>query len=626
MHSTHWFLAFLTSLGLSLQALAAVTLAPQERLLVILGTNDIHGGIEPSRYKDGKEIGGMAQLTGAANAIRKGIAERYGNENAGVVLLDGGDQFQGSLLSNFDEGELLFKTMNKARFDAVVPGNHDYDFGPKGWLEDQVTERTQDKDPRGSLKNLVSIAQFPLLSANTYLKTSLRGKGGSKVDVDAECNPLNEDSRIAWSMAKRPEFLKPYHIKTIAGVRVALIGLDNHGTHGSTTAANVADLCFRDEVESYLDVRRKLHGKADIFIIVMHQGDSDTETNGSEIVRQITQRGGHPHLVHAVIAGHTHFPNDLQINGVPIIQSESGGKKFGRIDLVWDTAKKSVVASKSSRVGSIGLFFNECDKKAKSFCSLVNGKVHYEGVEVIPDAEVLAEIAHARERIRAMAEQKIAIAEGKIWKDRINESPLANALTDTLRKLAAADVAVLNTGGIRSDLNAGEITYEEFFKVIPFNNRAVVVGPMTAERLVGLIAHSITTCGSFGSLMQSGLRVKYERDCKRAKQKIEKLPPEKAVKLQGTDPDAKLVRIETLAGEVVFESGQVVSPERSFTVATVDFIASGGDRFAGFVGVPVEKDLGILREELVKDFVSRPTLEKLSPKRDDRWLNVVSPN
>jgi 5'-nucleotidase len=398
-------------------------LAP-ERHITILGTNDIHGSVE-SVVDRGDPVGGMAFWAGAVQAIRKGVAQKHG-ESGGVLVLDAGDQFQGTLLSNFNEGKLVFEAMNAVGYDAAVPGNHDYDFGPVGWLEDQVTDSSQDKNPRGALLKLVGTAKFPLLSANTYYKASLKDLQGNSAKVsDVGCRA---ESALDWSKAERPEFLTPYLIKQVAGVKVALIGLDNPSTSLTTTAANVSDLCFRDEVETYKEIRAALEGQADLFVIIAHNGDAKVEFHATELVKKLTEKAK---LVDVLVAGHTHFVNDLEVNGVPIIQSGANGKSFGRVDLVWDASARKIRSI--ARTGGIMLLHEKCFKGTERFCSQVGKSVSYDGVQVEKDAHVEALIAAAKNEIAPVAGRVLGETDGVIQSHRTQESSMANAMTDTLR-------------------------------------------------------------------------------------------------------------------------------------------------------------------------------------------------
>ena len=162
--------------------------------ITILATNDIHGGIEPTTGSDGTVVGGLAALSGVVKAIRAGLKNKLG-ERGGVLVVDAGDQFQGTLISNHNEGQLVFKAMSHVGYDVAIAGNHAYDFGPAGWLEDEPN--TPDQDPRGALKAALTYANFPLISANTFLRSSLRDATGNQVQVDQQgCVPKVEGNHL----------------------------------------------------------------------------------------------------------------------------------------------------------------------------------------------------------------------------------------------------------------------------------------------------------------------------------------------------------------------------------------------------------------------------------------------
>src|SRR5262249_22653830 len=138
-------------------ALAVSGCAAKPTQITILATNDIHGGIEPSLANDGTVEGGLAAFSGVVQAIKAGLKQKLGDQ-AGVLVVDAGDQFQGTLISNINEGRLLFQVMSQVGYDVAITGNHDYDFGPVGWLNDQVTPTTVDQDPRGALRAAIADA------------------------------------------------------------------------------------------------------------------------------------------------------------------------------------------------------------------------------------------------------------------------------------------------------------------------------------------------------------------------------------------------------------------------------------------------------------------------------------
>ncbi len=588
-----------------------------ERLITILATNDIHGSVEPTVDKNtGKRFGGMAMMSGVAKAIRKGLAASQGADKSAVLLVDGGDQFQGTLISNYNEGSLVFRTMNEAGYDAIIPGNHDYDFGPAGWTEDEVTPTT-DQNPRGVIEGLSKMASFPMISANTYLKSSLKDTSGKSISFKPQNCEAPAGTQIDFSHGTQPSFLKPFVIKEFADFKVALIGIDNVATPTTTSkVANVSDLCFRDEFDEYKETRQKLEGKADVFVLIIHNGNSSNDQSVTNLVKRLNALPGH--AVDAVIAGHTHYIHNVNVEGVRAIQSGANGQLFGRVDLVFNRKTGTVDSSRTRSYAGIRLWENQCDTKvlgASSFCSVHGDGVYYEDTLVTPDEEVISEIAVERRVIEPLANRKLVTAEAPLTVDRISESTLANALTDSFAALASdagstTDVVFMNTGGIRAPLPAGDITYEQFYQVLPFNNHGVVVGPVKWDRLSALLTASIGTCGQYGALMQSGLKVTFNRDC--VKQ------PDGSLKA-----DAQLLRVETVHGEVLFDlRANVVPPaDRTFVLGTLDFLAQGGAGY-DFGAPPMITDLGVLRD-LIADKLA-PNPQVWQGILDGRWSNVFS--
>ena len=103
---------------------------------------------------------------------------------------------------------------------------------------------------------------------------------------------------------------------------------------------------------------------------------------------------------------------------------------------------------------------------------------------------------------------------------------------------------------------------------------------------MALLQRSVQTCGNYGSLMESGLRLTFSRRC------------DDATNRGDVDRNAKLLHVETSSGEVIYDSsaGTSAPSDRSFQVATLDFLADGGAGYDGFKGTPLTRDFGIARE------------------------------
>src|SRR5687767_9955518 len=172
--------------------------------LSIVGTADLHGGVSAN---DGR--GGLALLAGYVANVRAARAA----DGGGVILLDGGDLFQGTLESNLDEGAAVIAAYNIIGYTASVVGNHEFDFGPVG---PDSTPKGPDDDPRGALKARAAQARFPFLAAN------LIDQGTGRP--------------VSWPN------VQPSAVIDVAGIRVGIVGLLTSETLVSTMAANTKGL------------------------------------------------------------------------------------------------------------------------------------------------------------------------------------------------------------------------------------------------------------------------------------------------------------------------------------------------------------------------------------------------
>ena len=128
--------------------------APNEILISIVGTNDVHGEISAR-----DDRGGLTTISGYVNALRAARDE----DGGAVLLIDAGDMWQGTLESNLSEGAAVVEAYNALGYAAAAIGNHEFDFGPSGI--EAIPEKPGD-DPRGALKQRASEASFPMLAAN----------------------------------------------------------------------------------------------------------------------------------------------------------------------------------------------------------------------------------------------------------------------------------------------------------------------------------------------------------------------------------------------------------------------------------------------------------------------------
>ena len=521
----------------------------------LIATTDLHGGVLPRG-----ERGGVALLGGYLRNIR---AVRL-QDGGGVLLVDSGDMFQGTLESNLNEGAAVVAAYNALGYAAAAIGNHEFDYGPAG--PDETVQKSGE-DSRGALKARAASARFPFLAANT-------------VD-DATGQP------VAWTN------VKPSTLVEVRGVQVGLIGVTTPDTPALTIGANVIGLTFAPLVPVITREARALRARGVTAVIVLaHAGgrctrfDDPENLSSCDQMAEIVQvaRQLPAGLVDVIAAGHTHQAMAHDVGGVAIVEAYSSGRSFSRVDL---TVNRSTHKLASKRIfptqdlcGREDPATHTCDPAAVRPAALVPAR--YENRLVRPDAASAAAIAPAARKATAMKTQPIGVSLETPFArgDQQSETAIADLVADgTLASTPGADVALSNGGSLRTDLPAGRLTYGSIYELYPFDNRIVTLR-VTGDQLTRIIAHNLGR----------------------------KEPPFELLPIAGFKVDARCDR-NMLRVILTRSSGATIRADEQLTVATSDFIAGGGDGIvapAGALGEvrPVE-GAPLLRESLVAWLRSR---------------------
>jgi 5'-nucleotidase len=201
--------------------------------------------------------------------------------------------------------------------------------------------------------------------------------------------------------------------------------------------------------------------------------------------------------VDLIVAGHTHAGVAHRVAGIPIIESYSMGRAFGRVDFELERG--------SGRVADVTIFPPEevCPGEGETPCA----NVHYMGRPVVPHPEVVAAIRPGLEGAAEAKARSVGVELGtELPRDYDRESPLGNLLADLmLEARPKAEVALMNAGGIRSELPAGELTYGQFYQTFPFDNRFAVM-KIEARKLAAILEANLRSDG--GMLSVSGVRLR----------------------------------------------------------------------------------------------------------------------
>ena len=492
------------------------------RKLIVVGINDTHGAllaVPPPRYLSAvtkSDVSGADWFAGYLNAIRQGAKEK-GDE---VVLLDAGDQFQGSLISNQFQGRSVVDVYNAIGVTAAAIGNHEFDFGVP------------------VLKDNMKRARYPMLAANIFFK-------GTRT---------------------RPDWARPSVMVVQGGIRIGIIGLATVETPLTTNPVNIADLEFADGGQIAAQEADALRAKgATIVLVTAHAGPFPPDNEIQKIAEACKGK------VDAIVSGHHHtiLKTPIVVNNIPIVQSGHKLAAFSVIELTLNAANRT-----QTWLVNDG---NLPDPGAPQpiLHTYNGGPVTYRGHTVEADPAVTKILQDYDVQVKKLRDSKIGETTVELLKGG-KDDLLANLAADALRSGAGgglkANFAFQNSGGLRIPvIAAGPITFGQIFDLYPFDNQQVVVSLPASQ--VRNALEAVLHLGK-GPLRVSGLR--YTIDWQKfATPKDLKEAPEGAIVTSVTDSATGKHLCETKA--CTAKECQWTCAPGTYTVSVTDFLANGGD-------------------------------------------------
>ena len=376
--------------------------------LYVVHTNDVHGRIEEG---DGVGYAKLATLVNMGRSVT--------NKN---LLLDAGDVSHGTLLTNLFEGETSGVLLDMLGYDAVVPGNHDFNYGQE---------------------RLVAAAKF----AEQY--TDLRVLAA---------NVLNEKGEMVF---------QPYQLYYYDGFTVGVIGATSPDTETKTHPKNVQGLSFMSDAAVYgaqalVDEVRK---RADYVIVLAHLG---LDTDGSY---GVTSKFVAENLkgIDLIVDGHSHtvLENGLRVGDTLIVSAGEYMKNVGVVEIAVRNGKAS---------GEYAFLVPASEVKDPSTSELAR----WAGIkEVAADPAVTAYVESQKKALASITSEVVAYTAVKLdgARENVRTKPtnLGNMIASAMVDATGADAALTNGGGIRASINAGNVTRGDIITVLPFNNTVVVV-------------------------------------------------------------------------------------------------------------------------------------------------------
>ncbi len=487
--------------------------------LTILHTNDTHGRF----WHNDKGEYGMAAQKALVERLRS-EAKAAGSE---VLVLSGGDVNTGVPESDLQDAEPDFMAMNSIRYDAMAVGNHEFD------------------NPLTILEKQRQWAQFPMISANIYDKTS--GK----------------------------RYFDPYKVfKLESGLKVAVLGLTTEDTAQLVDPNNVQTLEFRDPTTEAANLGKQIRDnkEANLVLAITHMGHYENGQHGSNAPGDVEMARALPAgTLDAIIGGHSQNPVCMepgtpdkyadfkpgddcqpdQQNGTWIMQAHEWGKYVGRAQFDYQNGKLTLTQYDLIPV------------------NLKNADGDFIQEEIVKDPELYNTLLTYQEKGQQELGVVIGATDGVLDGERANvrnkQTNLGRLITTATAEKLSTDFGIVNSGGVRASIAAGDISYRDVLTVHPFGN-TVNKATMSGNELLTYLGQVATKTANTGGYAQFG-GIKMTVDCQ-----------------------AKSVDIATIGGKAF-------DPAATYSFSIPSFSAAGGDGYpkidtinAGLVDAGVLKD------------------------------------
>ncbi len=410
-------------------------------------------------------------------ARRRAIYDKLRAQNPNTVLIHAGDAVQGTLFFSLYRGEVEYALMDTLGYDAIILGNHEFDNG----MEE--------------------------LAAHYR-------------DVDAVKISTNYD----FSATPLDGLFQPYWVKAVGDKRVAFFGI-NVNPEGLISGSNCENLRYLDAPDVADATARYLKEvqHVDYAIMVSHIGYSSyepSEPNDTLII-------GNSHYIDMVISSHSHTTikpgggmdriSNADGKMIPIGQNGKSGKLVATYDL--DLESGDIVYNHIT----VDESWDEAASRYTAMNTWLNNYRH--GVDSIMNNPVATST-------RFMKNSSDAIQN---W--------VSDATMEIITEVSGIkniDCAIMNKGGIRTDMPKGTVTEGLIGSMFPFDNRFVVLEMPGTE----LIESLKLMCGRGGDAVSKELKATYNKKGELVKATIK---------------------------------GKKIDPNKTYIVATIDYLANGGD-------------------------------------------------
>lgn len=468
--------------------------APKD--IVILFTSDMHCGVD-----QGWTLAGIQQ-----------IRDTLQKDGTPVLLVDNGDAIQGAPIGMLSNGKAVADLMNEMGYDAVIPGNHEFDYGMDDFL------------------SIAENAKCPYISCN-----------------------FNKEGELVFD---------PYVIKEAGDKKVAFVGVTT-----PTTITSSTPLYFQDESGEFIyDFMQKDRTGQEVYDAIQKSVDA-ARAEGADYVILLGHLGMYSYTapwdyasvvantsgIDAVLDGHSHDVEQAAVknkDGVSVPRGACGTKLE---NIGWCR-----ISGTDDSI-SIGLYRWENDVSAMKLLGLDNDMSH-----AVSDA--MADIDEKVSEVVGKTPFELTIYDPEQTNEngdpirivRVAETNMGDLITDAFRDQTGADIAIIGGGAVRAAIQPGEFTIGDILNVMPFSEDLCVAEVTGQQILDALEFGSHRLPNEFGSFLQvSGLT--YEIDM--------------SVPSSCTTDDDGL--FSGVAGERrvrnVLVGGEPIDPDKKYTVVSIAY-------------------------------------------------------
>lgn len=380
--------------------------------LDILHINDLHSRIEAINKSDAtcsqKEadanecFGGIARVKSAIDGFRAA------NSSANILVLDAGDQFQGSLYYSTFKSAPVADFMNGIGFDAMAIGNHEFDDGPE------------------ELNKFIAALKFPIISGNTIAKK------GSLLDGK----------------------YKGYVVKEIGGQKVGVVSV--LATDSGETSSPGPDISFEDEITYLRSAVKDLQAQGVNKIVALtHVGYNKDKEIAAAVDGLDVVVGGHSHTYLSSTDPKSSGPYPTMVKNpagveIPVVTAYAYSKYLGELTITFDD--------------------NGVVKSATGAPKLLDASVKPDEAYVAKVKELGAPLEELKKKVVGTSEgdingdRKVCRALECSMGNLVADASLARV------KEQGITIAIVNGGGLRASIDQGDVTMGEVLTVLPFQN------------------------------------------------------------------------------------------------------------------------------------------------------------